>query len=145
MAELKQILCPVDFSDSSHKAAHYAVDFARAVGAGVTLLHVYHLPAHSALVEAPHTVADLSQELRRAIDEEFRALIAQLNPGPVTIGTMLAVGVPYVQIVDVAATKGADMIVMGAMGHSRITRLLLGSVAERVVRSSKVPVLVVPI
>lgn len=144
MANLKELYCPVDFSEASLKAARYAVEMAKALGANVTLLHVYHLPGHEARMDAPRSVAQLSDDVRKAIDDDFRTLTAQLEPAGVKVKTALEVGTPYEKIVQVAEQARADLIVIGAMGQSRITRLLLGNVAERVVRTSKVPVLVVP-
>jgi nucleotide-binding universal stress UspA family protein len=139
----KKIVCPVDFSAGSERALNKAEELARLLGAEVELLHVYQLPV-LALPDAPVTVsptfvADLTHRAERAIEPLREGLKAR----GITATSRLSEGVPAEVIVGRARELGADMIVMGTHGHGGFRRFLLGSTAERVVRTATVPVLTV--
>lgn len=134
---LATILCPTDFSIGAEEALRYALFLARAHRAKVKLLHVddfssFGLPGGGAMIEERH-------------DEQWAELdaIAARHRGDVAIETDLAHGTPYQTIVEYAGLADADMIVIGTHGRTGVSRMLLGSVAERVVRTSHVPVLTV--
>lgn len=148
MPELRNVLCPVDFSPWSDGAMRYAAWLCKQVGAQLTLLHVFETPAYASLPDGQNSVAmasidesvrRLSQQLQRDLD----AAIVQLDAGR-PIRTRLLDGLPYRAIIDAAQELGVDLIVMGTQGRTGLSRLLLGSVAERVVRLSGCPVLTVP-
>ena len=139
--QFTHILCPVDFSDASDVALGYAVPLAQRFGARVTALHVYQLMGliypEDVLVDPMGTDA----KLRRASEDRLAKAVGKFKTGGVQIATALREGLPFVEILEAAATLGADLIVMGTHGRSGIKRALVGSVTERVVRSSAVPVL----
>ena len=143
MSEIRRILSPVDFSDTSEHALSYAIDLASRLGADVQLVHVYQIPAYAlpdgALIAQPDYIAKLTDELQRELDD----LVRRFSGHEVKLEGHLVQGVPYVEITRVAKEKGADMIVMGTHGRTGLKHLLLGSVAERVVRTAEVPVLTV--
>jgi universal stress protein A len=140
MISIRRILCPVDFSPTAEHALRYGLELARGMGAELHLLHVFQLPIYAmpdgALIAAPEQVATLSDRLQEELNK-----MAAAFPG-VTKSYLLE-GVPHREIDALAKKIGADLIVMGTHGRSGLAHLLIGSVAERVVRSSPVPVLTV--
>jgi nucleotide-binding universal stress UspA family protein len=141
MVRINRILCPVDFSETSKRAFEYALALAGQLGAELEVIHVLQLPAYT-LPEGgfeltPDFETDLSNRLRRQLDE-FTKQPAQPS---VKVTSALYEGIPYVEITRAAKKHGADLIVIGTHGRTGFSHLLMGSVAERVVRTSEVPVL----
>ncbi len=143
MPEIRRILCPVDFSPHSENAVDFALDLSKKLGADVHLVHVYQLPVYAlpdgAMMAGPEFTTKVTTELQKALTE-----LAQRKDAK-KLETHLIEGIPYREVVRMTDELGADMIVMGTHGRTGIRHLLLGSVAERVVRSSKVPVVTVPL
>ena len=143
MPKVTKVLVPVDFSEHSEKALAYAVDLAKSFRAAVHLVHVYPTSAYAAppLIPGPIVVGQFRDESQRVFDELMARAKREYSPD--LTGT-LCEGVPHVEILRCASDIRADMIVMGTHGRTGFEHLLLGSVAERVVRGSTVPVLTVP-
>lgn len=143
MAEIKRILCPIDFSETSEHALRYAVDLASRLGADVRLVHAYQLPTYAlpdgALLARPDFVKELSTELQKQLDE----LIHRYSGHGVDLQGKIVEGLAFSEVNRVAEEEKADLIVMGTHGRTGMKHLLLGSVAERVVRTSEIPVLTV--
>lgn len=141
--DIKRILVPTDFSAHSEPALDYAAAMARQFGAAIHLLHVCEVPAIVSGSMDAYAIAytDWSQRLG---DEAERAL-SRLRPrfGDVPVTTEVLFGNPARSIITAAKTSAADMIVMGTHGHGPVMHLMMGNVAERVVRMSPVPVLTV--
>ena len=133
------ILCPIDFGDASMKAFALAKELAARLEEDVVLLHVFVEPVVAYPGMTPILVPGMSDEVasaaRRALDD-----LAAANPG---VRTLLRTGEPAAEILAAAEALAPRMIVMGTHGRRGIQRLFLGSVAERVVRSSAAPVLTV--
>lgn len=140
---MKRIVCPTDFSEPATLAERQAVRLALALGAEVVLLHV---AAEAALWRESVFTADLRSvfEAQRKWAQEALAqrAVALANEG-VTARDVVKVGAAWSEIVRFATDEHADMIVMGTQGRTGLERLLLGSVAERVVRHAPCPVLTV--
>jgi nucleotide-binding universal stress UspA family protein len=143
MFKLRTILVPTDYSPTSEAALTYAIDLARLVGATVHVLHAYEIPVYgapdTAFIAPPETMAAIKVAAKKGLD----TAIAKFQSGGVPLEGHLAEGRAWEAIHDTAAQVGADLIVIGTHGRRGIARALLGSVAEKVVRSSKVPVLTV--
>ena len=144
MIEFKQIICPVDFSESSVRALAYAAALARWYDAQLTVLHV--VPTFEAmqvrgdLVEPIRVVTPMARE--QVIEEMSRSLnLAVLSSRATPIAES---GDPQATIIDQALSKKADLIVMGTHGRRGFKRLLLGSATEAVLREAPCPVLTVP-
>ena len=144
MIEFKQIICPVDFSESSVRALAHAAALARWYDAQLTVLHV--VPTF----EAMQVRGDLGEPIRvvtpmpreQVLEEMSRSLnLAALSPRATPIAES---GDPQATIIDQALSKKADLIVMGTHGRRGFKRLLLGSVTEAVLREAPCPVLTVP-
>lgn len=138
-----KLLCPTDFSDNAEDALRFALPLARTLGCSIDVLHVHHVPWHTADIHAPTSVEELPKELRQELQRSLKDCVAELgeDAAGIQIDTSLRVGVPYEQICKHAEETGADMVVMSALGRTALTRALLGSVTERVLRLGKVPVL----
>jgi nucleotide-binding universal stress UspA family protein len=133
---LKHILVPVDFSDCSKKAVQYAVHFAKQFGAELTLLHV--APLYPIVPEiGPFNVEDFQ-------DGRTNLEIVRLTIGDfVPCHTLLRMGTPASEIAGVARELNMDLIILSTHGHTGLTRVILGSTAEMVMRHAPCPVLVV--
>lgn len=137
-----RILIPTDGSDGVERAVRHAVDLAHAHGATLHALYVVNTAGYGGLpMDASFEGID---EMLRADAEEAVALVeAVADDYDVPIETAIIEGSPSREIVRYAEREGMDLVVMGTHGRGGIDRLLLGSVAEKVVRGSNVPVLTV--
>lgn len=136
---IRSILCPVDFSATSEDALRYAVSLAATLGAGeLHVLHV-HQPVMAAFPDGM-VLPDIVGEARRHAARELEDICKRYSAHDVNVIPHLDEGVPYQVIVARARTLGADLIVLGTHGRGGLTHFVLGSVAERVVRASDVPV-----
>jgi nucleotide-binding universal stress UspA family protein len=144
----KTILVPHDFSSSANHAAALARDEAKVHGAKLVLLHVIDLPSQlkpeTVIVPdengAPINVKDYAIAQAEA---HLADLSARLAKDGVTAATFIRLGKPEDEIVKFATENNVDLIAMGTHGRTGLAHMLVGSVAERVVRTSKVPVLTI--
>jgi nucleotide-binding universal stress UspA family protein len=146
MAEINRILCPIDFSDTSRHALDHAFAFAQWYEARVAVFHVLNVPLS---VMPPTSVpADLSGLPPPRLDdvaEEVRRFSGLTNAGNSSRADVVVVeGSPVREILRQAEQMRADLLVMGTHGRSGFEALFLGSVTEKVLRSTQVPVLTVP-
>lgn len=142
MPQIRTILCAVDFSPPSEAAFAYARELAAKLDAQIHLLHVYQLPIYALPDGAVMMTADYTAKLANELQKELHKLAAEERVVPVR--TQLVEGLPYREIGRIAKELPADLIVVGTHGRTGVKHLLLGSVAERVVRTSPVPVITVP-
>ena len=138
MASWSKICCPVDFSETSRAALDEAVDLAAHFGAELALLHVFEVAP--TMVSPPEVFERTVRELERKL-ELWRAEAERR--GASRVRSTVANGVPAAEIVRFAREGGHDLVVMGTHGRRGLRHLVLGSVAERVVREAHCPVLVV--
>ena len=146
MIDIRRILCPTDFSETSRHAFNHAAALARWYGASMTLLHA-HPPAVVAAY-APGVPllpgALLTAEDREATLQNLRSL-AQEEPGAgIRVDCEMRDGDATTAIVQTAADVSADLVVLGTHGRSGVERLAMGSVAEKVLRKAACPVMTVP-
>ncbi|MFB6074250.1 MAG: universal stress protein [Haloarculaceae archaeon] len=135
-----RILVPTDGSEGSAAAIDHAIDLAKANDAALYALYVIETAAISPDVDAGTVLSSLERTGQRAIEDvRERAEAAGLE----RIEGSVAQGVPHRAILAYARDNDVDLIVMGTHGRTGIERYLLGSVAEKVVRLSEVPVLTV--
>ena len=137
--KIEQLLVPVDFSADSVGALEYAIKLSSRLEANLILLHVVHmyLPA-SAEAGFPAYMAKVKADA----DADLTRCLQIVEDAKVPAGIVVEVGVPHEKIVEVAAQREADLIVMGTHGMTGLAHMLIGSVAERVVRFAPCPVLV---
>lgn len=144
MPRVTKILVPIDFSECSERALDVGLEMAKAFGASVQVVHVYPASAYVAppLVPGPVLVGQFRDQSQKAFEEYLGRMKAR-HAGSEIPGTLLE-GVPHVEIIRLAGEVGSDLIVMGTHGRTGVEHLLLGSVAERVLRTAPMPVLTVP-
>ena len=132
---IKHILVPTDFHKPSIHAVHYAFDLAIKVGAVVHLLHVYE--------PVPSGSSNLRNEaLRRDVQAALEEIAAPYRESPALGERIAAMGDAKQMILQTANERGVDLIVLGSHGRRGLPQVLLGSVAEPVMRESRCPVLI---
>ncbi len=143
MADIKKILCAVDFSDYSAEVADYASMVAGCAGAQITVLYVapslsqyvgFHVPPSSIESFVGEIVTGAEDTMNEFVRDNFKDLNVQGK---------VVTGYPAEEILSIAEAEDVDMVVMGTHGRKGIDRILFGSVAEKVVKSCPVPVLTV--
>lgn len=147
---MKKILAAIDFSDATSGVVSKATDLAKAFGAELHLLHVIEPePTYTAYGFAPEefpAIHSFHEETRKralkTLDELAAKLIA--NSGVHAV-THLENGSPLIQLEATTKDIDADLVILGSHGHNIVASLLLGSVAEGMVRKSIVPTLVIPV
>lgn len=143
-ADWKRICCPIDFSDASRAAMEVAADVARRNAGDLTLLHAYPIPGYTfpdgSVVASPKMMQDLADQAQRHLDE-WRSEAEKL--GAPKVATVTAVGEPAAEILGYASQQGVELLVLGTHGRTGLEHALMGSVAERVVRRARCPVLTV--
>ena len=138
---IAHVLVPTDFSETADAAARYGCELAARVGARVTLVHVFS-PGVVALPDAVYAPTEEElQILQQAAEAELDAAAARLAPLGAAIDRVALPGMASDEIVGMARQRHADLIVMGTHGRRGLSHLLLGSVAERVLRAAPCPVL----
>ena len=143
MIRLTTILVPSDFSECSDAALRYGLELARRFDARLHLLHVVQDPltqpwAAEGFSAPPFEMIEKWQQDAKA---RLAAAIPLADIGRVTVSATVAW--PYAEILRYAAENDVDLIVMGTHGRSGVSHMLLGSIAERVVRHAPCPVLTV--
>jgi nucleotide-binding universal stress UspA family protein len=145
MKTFRHILVPTDFSDTARDALHAALDLVRGSQTKLSIVHVIRDVWHQAwTVEAGVDLAAMDRDLREHARVALQALLAREGLATAGVSTAVLVGTPHVAIVQYADEHDVDLIVMGSHGHGPIHRFLLGSVAERLVRAARCPVLTIP-
>jgi nucleotide-binding universal stress UspA family protein len=145
MIPIQNILVPTDFSEPAEAALEYAKTLAQEFNSRIHLLHVvpepYVYPWGTELSTLP--LADLITQSEEAARDRLGQIAPASGPlvGRFEIGT--AIGTPVERILDYVTSRRIDLVVIGTHGRGMVGHLLLGSVAERVVRRSPVPVLTV--
>ena len=144
MTTFRRILHPTDFSRASAPALRRAVALARACRAPLVLLHVM-TPPSPFIGEGtpPSSYADLLILARRSAKRRLAAALARARRERVRAQAVFTEGLPADEILRAARRTRADLIVMGTHGRTGVSRVFMGSVAERVVRESRCPVLTV--
>jgi len=145
MISLKKILLPTDFSEYSDAAREYACSFVEKFGAELHLLHV--LQDLVAMAPEPGMAfpppGDYMKELQASAEQALAKRPGDSLPAETTVVREVRHGTPFLEIIRYAKEKEIDLIVLGTHGRSGLAHVLLGSVAEKVVRKAPCPVLTV--
>jgi len=148
--EIQTMLVATDFSEASAPAIAYAFYLARALSARLYIIHVVPeddvrvLKAISAHLQSEMTPESLVEAFYAEADKRLTALVDSALAGDLVEERLIVTGQPATAIMSWAAAKQVQLIIVGTHGHSGITRFLMGSVAERVLREAPCAVLVVP-
>lgn len=149
MAMINRILYPTDFSERSLVALPVAIDLARRYGAELYCLHVVEMPGEF-ILEDSYMLPLVTEyqpdygKLKEAAESHLEQFVTQHVPdlqGAVT--RAVVTGKPFAEIIRYAREQNIDLIVLGTHGRSALGSVLLGSVAEKVVRKARCPVLTV--
>lgn len=144
MIDLKRILIATDFSKHSQVALNYAAAFGKAFNAEVILCHVLESPDFLSQLPPvaegyfPPNLTEIQEKHARVQCEQILASV-----GLSQARVLLLHGNPYGEIVKAAKTEDVDLIIVGTHGRGAIAHILLGSVAEKIVRAAPCPVLTV--
>jgi nucleotide-binding universal stress UspA family protein len=136
---LTHILVPTDFGEPAEHALELAIALAKKFDSKLTLLHTYMVPS------LPYTSGLILplEEIAAAAQEALDTALARARERYPRCEGLVHAGAPHERIIAVAKEAGVDLIAMGTHGRRGVARFMLGSVAERVVRLSPVPVLTV--
>lgn len=144
--DVKTILVPTDFSETAQAALEAATSLAKQFGAKIIIVHAYHAEIPMVVtMDAPYALPpgfyeELSAEAQRRVDK----LADEITSRDGVKAEGIAMATPAATaIIERAESMNADLIVMGTHGHTGVKHLLLGSIAERVVRTAPCPVMTV--
>ncbi|MGQ9661880.1 MAG: universal stress protein [Kiritimatiellia bacterium] len=144
--QIKKILCPLDFSETSQHALRYALALAEVFKAELLLIEVreLYIPLATDYPDMPWLSTDVLPQIDAAEDERLENLVAELRQShSIPIRSFKVTGKPFLEIIRKAKEEDASLIVMGTHGRTGLSHILIGSVAERVVRLAPCPVLTV--
>jgi nucleotide-binding universal stress UspA family protein len=147
MVTYKSILYCTDFSESAKDALPFAIDLAQKYGAALHLVHVYQDPSHMAEFEISSNIKTdwirIAQSLGKETENKLRALCQEVAHQVKPCQYKMIRGIPYLEIIRYAKENRIDLIVLASHGLSGLEHVLFGSTAERVLRESPCPVLVI--
>jgi len=143
MIRLNRVLVPTDFSEFSRLAVTYACAMAERFGAQLHVLHVVPDPAMLVPEAAVFWVESMQAQSDRLVTDAQKLLrqIPEGSQGSQPVIRDVRVGAAFLEIIDYAKSQDIDLIVIGTHGRSGLSHILMGSVAERVVRAAPCPVL----
>lgn len=143
MPELKKIVCALDLSDQSEQVADYAVMLANMSGADIVAVYAAPtLTQYTGFHVPPNTIDNFVGEIVSGAERSMADFVSQHFQGASARGVVV-VGYAAEEILALAESEKADMIVMGTRGRKGIDLILFGSVAEKVVKNAKCPVLTI--
>ena len=139
-----KILVPLDFSDYTDEIMNVAVQIAEKFASAIHLLHVipnmdYFTPYESFL--SAENLVNMQREIEREVGRDMEEVAKKIKDIPVT--KAIHTGVAFLEIIDYVRSEKMDLVVMGTHGRGGLEHILIGSVAEKVVRKSPCPVLTV--
>ena len=140
MIDMRRILVPTDFGDTSAAALRYGIELARRFNARLFLFHVPEHPGAAAEAEYP---IGIFETMQNAAHDRLRGLLTEKDAQELEPQCAMRMGLPADEIVRYAHDHDINLIVMGTHGRHGVARALLGSVAEKVVRRATCPVLTV--
>jgi nucleotide-binding universal stress UspA family protein len=139
---IQRILAPTDLSELSKQGLQTALGVAEAFGAKLLLLHVVEPPPYQVEGLLPSQVGTtLLDDLERQASRELAQMLSDRHGSQVEVMHRVVVGIPYRKIVEVAEEEKSDLIVMTTHGRTGLSHLVMGSVAEKIVRTAPCPVL----
>ena len=139
---IRKILVPTDGSDYSERAAEYGVDIAKMLSAQIVVVYVIDQVVIDQISKATERDS-VERELKENGQRYVNYVLSLAEKEGVKSSSLLAKGTPYEQIVHLARELNIDLIVMGTYGRRGTERVLIGSVAQRVIEYAPCPVLVV--
>ena len=141
MFKIHTILCPVDFSDASKKAIRYAHEFAANMGASVYLLNV--VEPRPMAVDVSLNYVPFEADLEKAAKDDLEVILKDFHRVGLRAEYGVVIGNPADSILEHIDMFNVNLVIMGSHGKKGLSRLIMGSVAETVVRKANCPVLIV--
>lgn len=142
--QIKTILFPTDFSNGARAAMDHAISLAKDYQAKLILLYVIQdISIAEWYIPSSLSVADLVEDMQKSAWQEMDKWTAEVSLQVKDVEKMVVRGVPFVEIIQNAKERNADLIVIGTHGRTGIDHMLFGSTAEKVVRKASCPVLTV--
>ena len=138
----QHVLVPLDFSAYAEQALDSAIALAQKLQARVTLLHVIQPPAVVNVAGGIWPSSTFLQDLEAAGTRDMEGYLARVTAAGLAGEIVIVHGVPFQEILDTAKARQVDLIIMGTHGRTGLSHVLLGSVAEKVVRLAPCPVLI---
>lgn len=147
MSKIEKILVPIDFSEGSKAAAEYALKLAGQFQASVTFLHIWEYPyyvGNEVMLQVPGQTAQTIIEFAKAnAEREMKDFQVNMEKEGVQVHEVIRGGFIDKEIIDCADKEKFDLIVMGTHGRRGLSRMFLGSVAEKIIRHAHCPVLTI--
>ena len=144
MKRFEKILLAIDFSDYSEVACEYALTLAQSFNSSLLVLHVINEPVDLRGFYVPHiSFEQLEQEIETGAVKMLETFCNENLKEFSAFTTAVVTGVPYEEIIRVAAEQESSLIVIGTHGRTGLDHLIFGSTAERVVRSAPCPVMTI--
>jgi universal stress protein A len=139
----KKIVCPIDFSEFTDEILKYAVNITKKFNAELHLIHIipnlnYFIPYESFLT--PENLVAIEKNIEKEVEKDFEKVTKDID---MPLKKIVKTGATFVEIIDYIKEEDIDLVVMGTHGRSGIEHILIGSVAEKVVRKSPCPVLTI--
>ena len=146
MKTLNKIMVAVDFSEYSLSAVHYAVHLAEDVGADLLLVNVINQRDLDMMKKVAKEAPKFSfethlEEMRKDREDGFQQLIKDAGGEGVKVRSVLRIGVPYQELLNVIEDKKPDLLIMATKGRSNLVDTIIGSCAQKMFRRSPIPVL----
>jgi nucleotide-binding universal stress UspA family protein len=141
---MPKILFATDFSEGSVAAERMAIELAQKLSASITVFHAYQFPAYAfpnSTFYAP--TPEMIDDIKRGVHQSLHAIEQRIRDERVSAKSMSTEGTPHEEIVRAAEEGDYDFVVLGTHGHTGLKHFWLGSVAEKVVRQCRRPVLTV--
>jgi nucleotide-binding universal stress UspA family protein len=139
---IQRILVAHDFSETAERALDLGLDLAEKLGASVLVMHAYEVPTYG-LPEGPAMTAEMVGQIGAAARKALDGILSRARRPGVSVEGVLRHGPAWSEIDAVAEEMKADLVVVGTHGRRGLARALLGSVAEKVVRTAPCPVVTV--
>ena len=139
---IHHVLVPIDFSPYAEQALDTAIALAKQLQARVTLLHVIQPPLIAGADMDVWPSATFVEELEAAVTHDLEGYLARVTTAELEGEIVVVHGTPFHEIIETAKARQVDLIIMGTHGRTGLPHVLLGSVAEKVVRLAPCPVLV---
>lgn len=143
MVNIKNILCPIDYSVYSEMALKYAIEFAEKYQAKLYLIHVLDIRVYDINDPDLYNVNIIDEETINKLRERLLKCVNEDAKNKISVEAIIIQGVPFAEIIKAAKECKIDLIVLGTHGRTGLSHAIMGSVAEKVVRKAPCPVLTI--
>ncbi|MCX6562289.1 MAG: universal stress protein [Candidatus Aminicenantes bacterium] len=144
MLAIKKIVCPTDFSDPSYQGLDYAIDLAKLFQAELSVVHVLNVLPHSPTdANISFEIPEFERIMHKESEDKLKEIVKTRVPAAIKADAVIGHGNAAKEIVRIAEEGKADLIVIATQGHTGWHHLVMGSIAEKVIRHAPCPVFAV--